>query len=269
MTAQAAIQRKVGERLLELQHRNPAFSIRAFSRRLGVSPATLSRLLSGKRRVSRDLAARIVDGLELGPADADAILSLFPVRERGTAAARGARTATRDTLELTMDHYQLVAEWQHFALRALLRTPEARRSPSRSRPEWLADRLGIPVSTARTALERLLRLGMVARTPGGALRATDETYSSPDGTPSVTVRRNHAQHLELARASLDRDPVEARDFTNLTIAISPARLPRARKAIRKFRRELERLLEDDSGEGRSEVYNLAIQLFPLTRVRQT
>src|SRR4051812_37048819 len=103
MSAQTAIQKKINERLNEAKLKNPSFSIRAFAKRLGVSPTTLSLLLSGRRRISPKLAASLVDRLDLSPAEARALLSLFPSK-------RPYRRATdlvdsEQAQQLTMDQY--------------------------------------------------------------------------------------------------------------------------------------------------------------------
>lgn len=266
MKEQAAIQKKISEKLNETKVKNPSFSIRAFSKRLGVSPTTLSLILSGRRNVSRKLAESLVDRLDLSPWESHEILSLFPKKR---PYRRGADDVdSTQSLQLTMDQYHVVSEWHHFAIRALLRTQDAQKSPRHSRPEWIAERLGIKAREASSAIERMLRLEMIERLPDGSLRATRASYRSPDGIPSASIRRNHSQHLELARASLARDSVEIRDFTNLTIAINPKKLSEAKKIIRRFRNEVEAVLEDDSSGPRSEVYSVAVQLFPLTRVHE-
>src|SRR3989338_5766288 len=63
MKAQLAIQKILRERFVEFQAKNPAYSIRAFSKRAGLSPATLSLVLNGKRRISHKLADLIAQKL--------------------------------------------------------------------------------------------------------------------------------------------------------------------------------------------------------------
>jgi transcriptional regulator with XRE-family HTH domain len=79
-----AIQRKLSEALLEARSRNPAFSLRAFARKLEMSPSAISELLNGKRRVSRKLASRIVGNLGrnfgMNSVEGEALLGLFPDR---------------------------------------------------------------------------------------------------------------------------------------------------------------------------------------------
>lgn len=248
-----ALQKVIRERLSEYQLRNPAFSMRAFSMRLGTTPATLSRVLAGKRRLSKGLAARIVDKLNLSPEESQQIMALFPKKKM---CAQNSNTADDFTI-LTMDHFHVISDWHYFAIRALLRTEGAQSSS-----EWIASRLGISITDARQSIERLERLEMIVRDPSNCLRPTEVQFHSPDGVADTFVRRNHAQHLDLARLSLDIDPVELRDFTNLTFAIDTNQLPKARSAIRRFRKEMMEIL--DSGQ-KKEVYKLAIQMFPVSR----
>ena len=65
-----------------------------------------------------------------------------------------------------------------------------------------------------------------------------------------------------AIAALEYSPVEERDVSSVTMAIDVQRIPLAKEAIRAFRRRLMRLLEAGSPD---EVYNLNIQLVPVTR----
>ena len=255
---QSEIQKQVVAKLGELRVKNPSFSLRAFSRRLGISPATLSLVASGRRRISRRLAVRILERLGLDPGRTSSIMSMF---QEGAAAP-----LTGQAMQLTMDQFHVVSEWYHFAIRALLRTRNAKSSPV-----WIAARLGIKESEAGAAIARLLRLEMLVRGRGGKLVPTETSYHTPDGVSDSSIRRNHAKHLELALMSLDSDPVGVRDFTNLTMAVAPSGLEEARRAIRRFRKEISAILEhtDAYPKDCDEVYNLSIQLFPLSRANGT
>jgi uncharacterized protein (TIGR02147 family) len=83
-----------------------------------------------------------------------------------------------------------------------------------------------------------------------------------DGIASAAVRKAHSEHLDRARESLERDPIEIRDFTSTTMAINVNKIPEAKQLIREFRSRLTKLLEADP---KSEVYVFSAQLFPLSR----
>ena len=104
-------------------------------------------------------------------------------------------------------------------------------------------------------------MGLLRPGPRGELQPASRAFSTSDGVANIFLRKRHRQHLGLAGRSLDQDGVGARDFTAVTMAIDPARLPEAKAMIRKFRDRLCRKLENGH---KKEVYIFCQQLFPLT-----
>lgn len=253
VTAQLAIQKKLNEALIESQLRNPSFSLRAFSRKLSVSPSALSEILNGKRRISRKLAERLVHNLCLSPKEGQGLLDLFVDKH---PEKDGDKTYQSPYIELSTDQFHVISEWYHFAILSLAETQDFQ-----SEPRWIADRLNIKTQDAQTALERLERLGLIEKGPRGKLRPTGTGYSTSDEVRDMGLRKAHGQNLEMARRSLEEDPIENRDFTATTMAIDVSKLPLAKKMIREFQDKLCTYLE--SGTKR-EVYKLCIQVFPLT-----
>jgi uncharacterized protein (TIGR02147 family) len=254
MIEQLAIQRLLNEELIRAKERNPGYSLRALARRLGIGPATLSQLLSGKRKISHKLAERVTTRLMLGPKERSAILRLFSEKNTVQAVDAG-------RMRLESDRFELIADWHHFALLSLLETSGVPRGRE-ALVGWSARRLGLAVRTARAALERLVRMSLAAEDALGRLRPNGQGVVTTDGVSNAAVRKNHHQVLELARQSLERDELARRDFTSVTMAIDPAKLPEAKRLIRGFRDSLCGFLE--SGQ-KKDVYNLSIQLIPLTQ----
>jgi uncharacterized protein (TIGR02147 family) len=254
-SGQIAVQKALTQAFLESRARNPAFSLRAFARKLKLSPSAVSEILKGKRRISREMAGRLTETLCLNPREARALLSLFP-RPKGESQS----APESEFLELSVDHFHMVSSWHHFAILSLAET-----RGFKGEARWIAGRLGLRTTEAQEALDRLERLGLLKRVPKskGALAPTGAQYSTPDGTPSAALRKAHGDNLELARKSLERDDVSERDFTSMTMAIDPARLPVAKGMIREFMGTLADYLE--SGP-KAEVYKACFQLFPLTEL---
>jgi uncharacterized protein (TIGR02147 family) len=220
--------------------------MRAFSRKLGISSAALSEILSGKRQVSRKLAERISNRLMLSPVESNRVLKLFEQPAAGT-----------DTRDVTLDaeHYSLISDWYHFGILSLAET-----AAFQSDLAEIARRLGITNGTARQAVDRLVRLNLLKR-DGDELRPTGHQYHTSDGIKSQALRRAHANNLELARRSLEEDPVGDRDFSSMTMAIDPEKLPKAREMLREFRERLSAFLE---GGEKKKVYKVCMQLMPLS-----
>ncbi|MCM2276927.1 MAG: TIGR02147 family protein [Oligoflexia bacterium] len=259
MQEQLAIQKLLNGKYEEARAKNPAFSLRAFSRRLEVSPSTLTRVLSGQRRVSRPLAERLCRKLCLDPQERSELMGSFPSRRPARRAHANGGKDDVSLLQLTADQFRIISEWHHFAILSLMRTRDFK-----SVPGWIANRLGISVREAEAALERLERLEMIRRGSNGKWVRTRSRFRTTDDVLDLSLQKAHRQDLELAAEALATVPVELRDFSSITMPAHPRLLPRAKELIRKCQNDLSALLESEPG---TEVYQLYVQLFPLTKVQ--
>src|SRR5690606_15409411 len=119
---QLAIQNLLKSSLLELQSKNSNYSLRAYSKKVGVHAGALSAIMNGKRNVSRDLAERIARRLLLDPQVRSELLSLFPEKRRyrkKNSDAIGEEVAPR-YLEIESLKFKLIAEWEHYAILSLM-----------------------------------------------------------------------------------------------------------------------------------------------------
>src|SRR5262249_27217844 len=99
-------------------------------------------------------------------------------------------------------------------------------------------------------------------TDGTGWISTGRHLETPTDVVSSALKRAHRHDLRRSIDALDDVPIDERDITSMTMAIDLRRLPEAKKKIRAFRKELAALLE--GGEA-SEVYNLNIQLIPISK----
>ena len=150
-----------------------------------------------------------------------------------------------------------MSEWQYFAI---LNLSEVR--GFKSDPRWVATRLGLSLERTTEAIDRLFRLGLLVDEDGKWRRAAPR-YSTTDDVQNLALKGSHYQNLKLAEASLDRDPIGARDFTWLTLPMDLSRIPEAKKLVRRFQDELSQAMSAEGAEP-TEVYRMAIQFFPLT-----
>lgn len=258
MNSQVTVQKLLQERMVEAKVRNPAFSMRALSRKLGLSPAMLSRVLSGQRKVSSRLAKRIVEALMLDPQEQSEILSRFP------ADKRQAPTDAVDPLylQLSADHFRMISEWRYFAILSLFKT-----RGFKGDVQWIGERLGLPAPAVARSLERLQRLGLVEKDASGRLVRSPSRYRTSDDVTNLSIRKAHFESLELARESLESDTVENRDFTSLTLAFPADRMSEAKRMIRKFEDDFDAEFEGGKSDP-TEVYRLCVALFPLTQPKE-
>jgi len=246
-----AVQKLLNEEFARRKAANPAYSLRALAKGLKLSPAGLSLLLNGRRPATKKMAQKLTQALSLDPEQAAQLLGLFELKKAKRPSSHA------KTLRLKADEFHLVADWHCFAILSLLETEGAK-----STPAWIGRRLGIPSATAANALARMARLGLLKETASGGYALTHQSFSTSDEIASAAIKKNHAQVLELAKASLEQDPLGLRDFLSITLAIDPAKIPEAKILMREFREKLGNYLESGA---KKEVYALNLQLIPLSR----
>lgn len=236
--------------LAEKIKKNPQFSLRAFARMVDVNPAILSRVLSGKRKMTFNVAVRIADALTLGPMERETLYSFFTDKDEATPTDHHGR-------ELSVDCFNAMKEWYHYGLTQLLFMEGFKEDP-----KWIAKMLSISELEAKLALDRLIRLEILDRDENGKLYRTSMHLSTTTDIASAGIRHFQKQILEKSIESLEKDDLLERDITSITIAINEDRLQEAKKEIKKFRMKMAEFL----GEGKkTRVYNLGVHLVPLSK----
>jgi uncharacterized protein (TIGR02147 family) len=223
-----------------------------FAQQIGVSSGRLSELLSGKRRLTSEIAQRISSRLVLTPAERQELLKF--VREDKNEAGK---ERLPEFSEISDDVFYAIADWQHFAILSLMET-----DGFEGTPEWVAERLNITKAQARESIERLQRLRLIVVQNGKWSRHNPNISTGTD-VESIALKISHRQSIEQAIACLDEVPLELRDITSMTMAVDIKRIKEVKAMIKRFRHEVCAFLE--SGDSKDEVYNINIQLVPVSR----
>jgi uncharacterized protein (TIGR02147 family) len=238
---------------------NPRYSLRAYSRALGLSSGALSEILRDRRPLSLKAAAKVAKSLGLNGAETKRLYQLVEADKRKTFDVPVSNSEPGIQLEqklLDEDTFQLVSEWHHFAILNLLDCEGFVWKAS-----YIAKRLGLSITQAQMSMSLLLRLGLV-RQKGLQIKASQDYVLSPSGIPSAAVRKYHRQLLEKAIQSLEFQSVSERDVTGAGFALDPARLPQIKREISEFQ---DQLIAKYSKGKKHEVYFLEIALFRLTQ----
>ena len=244
------------EELAARCRRNPKYSLRAFASGLMMDPSTLAKVLNGKRALGPRAILRLSEYLDLRPEDIERFTA--PGRQGATMAPP---QATYE--QLAADSFEVIADWQHYAILELM-TVES------FRPDigWVARSLSISPAEVRTAVDRLVRVGMLEVTTDGTWidRSGGKTTAIPaaglQGRTTSAFKRHQRQVLELAQVALNETQPALRDQTSMTLAIDRRRLDDARSLIKQFRRDLAALL-CHTGK-RTDVYHLSVSLYPVS-----
>ncbi|MES2769003.1 MAG: TIGR02147 family protein [Bdellovibrionota bacterium] len=230
--------------------KNPHYSLRMLAKKLDIPSGRLSEILSGKRRVTRQLAIQIADKLSLDPELRSKLIT-------STTAFKSDNLQEPSFEQISLDSFHVIADWYHFAILSLIELKNFQNDA-----KWISRRLGISIVDTNTALERLFRLGLV-KEKNNKLTQTHKNISTTHDIQSIALRHSHKQSLENAITALEEVSIEKRDITSMTMAIDSSKIPQAKEMIKKFRRQLCAFLE--SGTKKDEVYDLNVQLLPITK----
>lgn len=239
---------KLQKVLLHRKAKNGSYSLRAFSRDLGVSLTALHGVLSGTRHLSEKNLRKVAQYLSWSPAEYQEAYK--EIKNRKGMGSKGI-----EELILEEDRFQFISQWYYFAILNLAKLPD-----NQATPEWVAERLGLPVNEMREAIERLIRLEYL-EVKAGQFKRKIPTLGTSRDIPSVAIRSFHHQTLETAAKKLDEVPVDEREFSAMTMAVNTENLALAKKELVQFQRKMSALLEKGTP---NDVYTFSFQLFPVT-----
>jgi uncharacterized protein (TIGR02147 family) len=239
-----------------IRRKNSAYSTRAFAEKIGVHSGALSEILTGKRRISRKLAERIVTKLGFDPQERAEALQCFPELPKPEMKLKESQY-----LKLTADQFRLISDWEHLAILSLMGI-EGFNSSS----QWIANRLDISEPRVLKAVSRLMDLGLIRLGEDGRLVRTASEVRTTDDIRSEALQKYYDTTLELGKKALHDLPVTERDFTSVVLKMNPKTLSMAKELIRKFQDEFGDLVEETGTP--TEVYLLSMQFFPLTKVKR-
>lgn len=247
--------------------RGRGFSFRAFSRRAGLkAPNHLKRVMDGDRNLSSASARKYADALGLQDDAGRYFCDLVAFGQAKTTAARSAAyerltgfRGYREAQRLDMAHAAYHSNWYLPAIREM-----ALRVDFVDDPGWIATHLRptIPPVDAKDGVEVLLELGLLERVDG-TLRQPQGTVTTGAEPHGIHIANFHREMMARAEASIDLFEPNERDISSLTLALGPDGLRRLKERLRRFRRELLALSEQEEDEA-SMVIQLNLQLFPLT-----
>lgn len=93
---------------------------------------------------------------------------------------------------------------------------------------------------------------------------TEEALEISPGKADFVIRNFHKQYLELAKKSVDEDPIDERDISSLTIAVSKDEISYIKNQLTEFRKGLNQHLSS-SQKTKDHLIALNIQMLILTQ----
>jgi hypothetical protein len=257
--------RYLSEELVRRTQKNNAYSLRSFARDLDITSSWLSEVLNGKKGMSEDKAGIMATSLGLSSVER----KLFQLSVKAAhARSRKDRLLAQKELsnfeqgksslqKMSVDGFQPFSEWYFLPLLEMSELTECEHTP-----EWFAKKLNLSVTLTTDALKRLIA-GKQMIYENGKFHASHTESSTTFDIPSAAIKKFHQQMMSQAERALTEQPVQQREFTNMTLAFEGDRVEDAQRFIRKFQQEFAEQFYPDKAQQKDSVYQLSIQFFRL------
>lgn len=229
-----------------LKKKNSRYSLRAFAKKLQISPTALSAILNKRNywTLSPQRGAELLGKLDI------------PRPRLNKLLVEMKETPVYSTKTLTKSEHEIFLDWTLFPILFSFDLPLPFRAPQK-----IAAKLGVGISKVRSAIKYLHESGYLIEEKKGVFKRPYTFIKASDGPPSDVIKKGHAMNLELTLRALQAIPYDKRDFTSLTFVGTQAKVDLLRKEIRQFHERAAAIMND--GENNDQVYKLNIQLFPV------
>ena len=252
---QIDVQNTLIKKFNEIKLKNSKFSLRAFAKKLEITPSAASEIMKGKRTISEKLAKKISTRLKLNPTESSIFFSRFEDNSR--KIKKILTTNVQEKSILQDNDYEVVSHWSTFAILSILKLDDFK-----SDTQWIATRLGIDAEQVEDSLRKLLKLKMINYNEEGKLQRAEKYYSSSDDKTNYFVRNHHISDLNIIKKCIETLSPELRDLSNLTFPANPETLQEIKVILRTMHDEIAMIM----GQGtKKEVYKICTYLFPLTK----
>ncbi|MGE0634258.1 MAG: TIGR02147 family protein [Pseudobdellovibrionaceae bacterium] len=255
--------------LKQKQVKNPKFSLRSWASLLGIkNPSTLSRALNDKVPIRFAMAKKFAETIPLNQEEQRYFELLLLVRDAKDETEkalfltmlREAKAKNTNLDVMPLEVFAMISDWYHLAIWEMTSL-----QGFKNEPEWIAQTLNNKVSanTVREALERLIRLGFLAKDDTGKLsKLKNDTLFIRNEVPSAAVRNAHRQFISFAMDSIENQAAEERQLSASTISIRKSDYAKVKTTIEKMHREL---LSYACESGGDDLYQICTQAFKLSK----
>lgn len=249
-------------------------TLRQWAQMTGLSAAYLNLVLSSKRLPPKKSLLKLAKSLDL---DALAVEVLLKAHSQDWLVQKGISPEKAKPVDnhidnqinefqtIISDDAVLLKSWLHLAILEFSTCQNFTADPAS-----LAKIFNTNISNVKVVLYDLKTSGFLATNSEGQLEKTKLKMRIPTSRSREAVRNFHVESLKKSITHLqtkkDQASFEKRLMTGYTLAVNPKNLEQAKIMIQKSLVEIVSKLTDGSC---TEVYQLQIQLFPLSNTEET
>lgn len=247
----------------ELRKRKPQLSLRFAGARIGIDHSSFLKILQGRRHLTRSHVDPLCKFFKLDRDQREYLVALMDFNKaRNDAGRRKAFERLGSLVPAPMhsverNQYKFYTKWYYNAIRALLSLV-----PKPTSAEELGKLLSPRISAreAKEALELLEDVRLVKKDSEGHYELCDKYVTTGKHWRSDAIREFQRRYISLAQESFKRHPVELRDISTVTVTVNTEMIEKVRERIAELRSDILKM----ASENADRVYQLNIQLFPLT-----
>ncbi|MBN2037102.1 MAG: TIGR02147 family protein [Chitinispirillaceae bacterium] len=246
------------------------FSYRYFARKAGIkSPVFFKEVAEGKKNLSRSMIEKFCAALQFNEKEATYFKYLVLFDQAKTGKEKQEHYVVLRSMEnaksekaLNADQYDYFSTWYNVVIRELVTLFDFRDDF-----ELLAEAVLPPIKTreAKTAVDLLLKLGLIKKRQDGTYEQIDSAITAESGVASLAIRQFNKTMAMHAVAAIEDLPKTERSVSGITIGISPAMYDIISAEMAAFKDRIVTLVSRD--EKCDRVYQFNMQLFPMSQKR--
>lgn len=250
-----------------LKDQESRFSLRKLAKEAGIASGYLPMCFSRKRKLSLNFYEKIKPLLKLSAKEKQFLDLLRVIAESEQPSERvQALTDLQKLNDYKKNHHseleahQYLSRWYYVAIRELVNLPEFNVEPA-----WIQERLRGRISQKEITegLEFLLKFGFILKDHSGEYKVVEKQLSCHEGVYKISLGEFHRQMLDIAKVSIDDVSREERLLLGHTVALSQEQYEKVQVILREAINKIETV--DSKSENESEVYQIEIAAFPLTK----
>ena len=218
----------------------------------GCSPALVSRVLSGKRRLTRDQLPVFAEVFDLTAAEVDVVDDWL--KGKAKQALGGSKPS-----HIPKNH--ILSSWLHMYVKDLVHLKEFKLD-ARTLHKMLMNIAS--VEQVERSIGFLLKEGFWRKAPGGQVVAEEPLLVTTVNIPDDRIKKLHKQALKIAIRGMDLFPVTRRRSSTTVIALNAKQLQELHQMMDSFHKKLQAFTEHCAQDtDANELVQVAIHLTPV------
>jgi uncharacterized protein (TIGR02147 family) len=233
--------------------KNPAYSLRAFAKLLGISHTSLSQVLSGKRPLTQKSQLQMAEALALSPEQ----LIGFQISKD--------ISFEEQFKGLDLEQFDIFADPIHDAILELTHLKYFKPQTA-----WIATVLDVNAHQVSAAVDRLVRVKLLKIERNGKWKdlSHNNTNNHLGDFNHAALRKYQKDLLDKSAVALESLPREERDHTSLMLKFSKKNMKEAKALIKEFRTKFSVQAKVKSKD-QDEVFALTVSFFPISKIKES